>query len=196
PSCPSRASLPSAAFRSLPGSATSIVSSPITAPIRSWSRPCARKTLTSRSSRRAPALSLLCAVAFMLAAGAIGARAQTAPAVRVWEGELALPTTVEGPANPNPPFDQFVLGRFNYPYALRDALTDRERVERYKALFLENEFLKVTVLPELGGHLYSCLDKTSGRQMFYANPSIKKALIGYRGAWAAFGIEFNFPVSH
>ena len=32
--------------------------------------------------------------------------------------------------------------------------------------------------------------------MFYANPSIKKALIGYRGAWAAFGIEFNFPVSH
>src|SRR5258705_2985551 len=32
--------------------------------------------------------------------------------------------------------------------------------------------------------------------MFYANPSIKKANIGYRGAWAAFGIEFNFPVSH
>jgi hypothetical protein len=32
--------------------------------------------------------------------------------------------------------------------------------------------------------------------MFYANPSIKKARIGYRGAWAAFGIEFNFPVSH
>jgi tetratricopeptide (TPR) repeat protein len=116
--------------------------------------------------------------------------------VRAWEGELALPTTIEGPANPNPPFDLFVLGRFNYPYALRDALTDRERVEHYKALFLENEFLKVTVLPELGGHLYSCLDKTSGRQMFYANPSLKKALIGYRGAWAAFGIEFNFPVSH
>ena len=32
--------------------------------------------------------------------------------------------------------------------------------------------------------------------MFYANPSIKKAQIGYRGAWAAFGVEFNFPVSH
>ena len=52
------------------------------------------------------------------------------------------------------------------------------------------------MLPELGGHLYSCLDKISGREMFYANQSIKKALIGYRGAWAAFGIEFNFPVSH
>ena len=52
------------------------------------------------------------------------------------------------------------------------------------------------MLPDLGGHLYSCVDKVSGREMFYANPSIKKALIGYRGAWAALGIEFNFPVSH
>jgi tetratricopeptide (TPR) repeat protein len=52
------------------------------------------------------------------------------------------------------------------------------------------------VLPDLGGHIYSCLDKRSGHEMFYANPAIKKALIGYRGAWAAFGVEFNFPVSH
>src|SRR5208282_4957422 len=49
---------------------------------------------------------------------------------------------------------------------------------------------------DIGGHLYTCLDKISGQPMFYANPSIKKANIGYRGAWAAFGIEFNFPVSH
>jgi hypothetical protein len=52
------------------------------------------------------------------------------------------------------------------------------------------------VLPDIGGHLYTCIDKLSGQSMFYANPSIKKARIGYRGAWAAFGIEFNFPVSH
>jgi tetratricopeptide (TPR) repeat protein len=52
------------------------------------------------------------------------------------------------------------------------------------------------VLPDIGGHVYTCLDKISGKPMFYANPSIKKANIGYRGAWAAFGIEFNFPVSH
>jgi len=49
---------------------------------------------------------------------------------------------------------------------------------------------------DIGGHLYTCIDKISGQSMFYANPSIKKANIGYRGAWAAFGIEFNFPVSH
>jgi hypothetical protein len=52
------------------------------------------------------------------------------------------------------------------------------------------------VLPDIGGHLYTCVDKINGRPIFYANPSIKKAEIGYRGAWAAFGVEFNFPVSH
>ena len=67
---------------------------------------------------------------------------------------------------------------------------------RYKTLELENEYLKVVVLPELGGHLYTCIDKSNGAEMFYANKSIRKAQIGYRGAWAAYGIEFNFPVSH
>jgi tetratricopeptide (TPR) repeat protein len=136
----------------------------------------------------------VCALAWLSVA--TGVFAQPASAVKAWEGTLALPTTVEGPADPNPPFDLFAGERFNYPYALRNALTGTTRVEHYRALFLENEYLKVTVLPELGGHLYSCLDKISGHEMFYANKTIKKALIGYRGAWAAFGMEFNFPVSH
>lgn len=129
------------------------------------------------------------------APGRPSAVAQSAK-VQAWEGVLTLPTTVEGLPSPNPPFDLFATERFNYPYTIRDALTDQRKDERYRALFLENEYLKVTVLPELGGHLYSCFDKVGGREMFYANRSIKKALIGYRGAWAAFGIEFNFPVSH
>jgi hypothetical protein len=52
------------------------------------------------------------------------------------------------------------------------------------------------VLPDLGGHLYSCVDKANGEDLFYANGSIKKARVSYRGAWTALGIEFNFPVSH
>ena len=54
----------------------------------------------------------------------------------------------------------------------------------------------MTVLPDLGGHVYSCIDKANGAEMFYANGAIKKARVAYRGAWAALGIEFNFPVSH
>src|SRR5205823_10621460 len=86
--------------------------------------------------------------------------------------------------------------RFSYPYTLRTTLTGRSVTHDLRALYLENEYLKCSVLPDIGGHVYSCTDKISGREMFYANPSLKKQLIGYRGAWAAFGIEFNFPVSH
>jgi tetratricopeptide (TPR) repeat protein len=116
--------------------------------------------------------------------------------VHVWQGTLTLPTYEEGAPDPNPPFDQYANGRFNYPYTLRDNLTDRRADHAWRAVFLENEYLKCSVLPDLGGHLYTCDEKISGRPMFYANPSIKKADISYRGAWAAFGIEFNFPVSH
>jgi predicted Zn-dependent protease len=132
--------------------------------------------------------ALLCALAIISAA--------PVASVRVSQGTLQIPTYAEGPANPNPPFDLFSYGRFNYPYPIRDALTDRRELITWRTLNLENEYLRVTVLPDLGGHIYSCLDKRSGREMFYANTAIKKALIGYRGAWAALGVEFNFPVSH
>ena len=123
----------------------------------------------------------------------------TAPAfaqVRVWQGVLEIPVYEEGAPDPNPSFDQFETSRFSYPYTLRREITDRRVAHKLRAVFLENEYLKCSVLPDIGGHIYTCLDKISGQPMFYANPSIKKALIGYRGAWAAFGVEFNFPVSH
>ena len=116
--------------------------------------------------------------------------------VRVWQGTLTLPTYEEGMPDPNPPFDQFANTKFNYPYTLRENLTSRRENHDWRAIYLENEYLKCSVLPDIGGHLYTCIDKLSGQSMFYANSSIKKAAVGYRGAWAAFGIEFNFPVSH
>ena len=116
--------------------------------------------------------------------------------VRVWEGTLELPVYEEGTPDSNPSFDQFATSRFNYPYTLRNEITDRRVVHKLRAIYLENEYLKCSVLPDIGGHVYTCVDKISGQPMFYANPSIKKARIGYRGAWAAFGVEFNFPVSH
>jgi len=127
-----------------------------------------------------------------LGVNAVPAQAQ----VRVWEGVLNLPAYEEGVPDPNPPFDQFATGRFNYPFTMRKEITDQRVEHRWRAIYLENEYLKCSVLPDLGGHIYTCLDKISGQPMFYANPSIKKAKIGYRGAWAAFGVEFNFPVSH
>ncbi|HEU0106818.1 MAG TPA: DUF5107 domain-containing protein [Vicinamibacteria bacterium] len=126
------------------------------------------------------------------------ARVSAAPPadVRVWEATETIPTYEEGSPDPNPPFDLFSGGRFNYPYTMRENLTDRRTPKVWRTLNLENEHLRVSVLPDLGGRLWRCVDKANGAQMFYANPSIKFAQVAYRGAWATFGIEFNFPVSH
>ena len=128
--------------------------------------------------------------------GAAVAAEQAAP-VRVWQDVLALPTSAERLPDPNPPFEQFRGEDFQcYPYSIRDRLAPERAVTRWRAVILENRYLRCIVLPDLGGHVYSCVDKVSGRSIFYDNRSIKKALVSYRGAWAAFGLEFNFPVSH
>jgi len=115
---------------------------------------------------------------------------------RAWLGTITLPTSDEGAPDENPPYDLFSKAQINYPYTMREAVRPTETAQAWRAIFLENEYLKCSVLPDLGGHIYTCIDKVNGQPMFYANPSIKKALIGYRGAWASFGQEFNFPVSH
>ena len=133
----------------------------------------------------------------LLAAAFIAAGQLAAAQVKVWQGTMALPAYEEGPPDPNPPFDQYApASRFNYPYTIRNNLTGVKDAHTWRAIFLENEYLKCSILPDLGGRIYTCVDKISGQPIFYANPSIKKAQIGYRGAWAAFGVEFNFPVSH
>jgi hypothetical protein len=134
---------------------------------------------------------MLCGLV-LVAVSACGLHAQ----VKAYEGTLSLSYYQEGPPNPNAPFDQYATNRFNYPYAVRDNLTSH-RVERaFRAVYLENEYLKCVVLPDVGGHIYTCTDKINNVPMFYENPSIKEAAIGMRGGWAAFGLEFNFPVSH
>ncbi len=126
-----------------------------------------------------------------------GNNAARIAAVRVWQDSIELPTYEEGLPDENPPFDQFVTnGRYDYPYTMRENLTNHVAPRRWRTLNLENEYLKCVVLPDLGGHVYRCVDKRNGADMFYANPSLKFARIAYRGVWAAYGIEFNFPVSH
>ena len=116
--------------------------------------------------------------------------------VRVWEDMRTIPTYEQGLPDVNPPFDLFSSVRFNYPYTMRLALTDRRVPRQWRTLNLENEHLRVEVVPDLGGHLLRAVDKANGKDLFYANPSFKFAQVAYRGAWATFGIEFNFPVSH
>ena len=118
------------------------------------------------------------------------------PPVRAWQDTLRLPTYRLGEPSPSPDFAILTSDGPNYPYPLLKSLTKDRQDRAWRSLNLENEYLSCRVLPDLGGHLYSCRDKRNGREMFYANPVVKPADVGLRGAWAALGIESNFPVGH
>lgn len=68
--------------------------------------------------------------------------------------------------------------------------------QRYRAVFLENDYLKIMVLPELGGRIQRATDKTNNYDFVYYNHVIKPALVGLAGPWISGGIEFNWPQHH
>ena len=114
---------------------------------------------------------------------------------RLWQEPLTMKTYLRGADNPNPAFDR--TGSWTiYPYTMQDDLTEETADVDYLALCMENEYLRVIVLPEIGGHMYSCYDKTAGREVFYRNNVVKPGLVACRGAWVSGGIEFNFPQGH
>ncbi len=115
--------------------------------------------------------------------------------VEIREDVLDLLTYVWGDPDPNPPFQRSGHWRI-YPYPLLDDIREEARVVRYRALIVENEYLHVTVLPELGGRIYSALCKRDGEEIFYRNSVVKPGLIALRGAWVSGGVEWNFPRGH
>lgn len=145
----------------------------------------------SRLLLRATAAALL---PFALLILPLATHAEAQP-VHAWEGSISIPTYELGPPDPNPPFP-LVSANPVYPYPMLDDLGDRREPKSWRAVYLENQFLKVTILPELGGHVYSVYDKQHHREMLYRNQVIKYGLVGPRGAWIAGGMEFSFPFAH
>ncbi|WP_456286433.1 DUF5107 domain-containing protein [Microbacterium sp. JZ70] len=83
-----------------------------------------------------------------------------------------------------------------YPVPFTERIED-EPVERsWQAIHLENEFVRLVVLPELGGRIHVGYDKTTGYDFFYRNNVIKPALVGLAGPWISGGVEFNWPQHH
>lgn len=83
-----------------------------------------------------------------------------------------------------------------YPLPCVDRFEDKKTDRVYDTLVIENEFIEVMILPELGGRIHAAKDKTNGYDCLYRNEVIKPALIGLAGAWASGGIEFNWPQHH
>jgi len=83
-----------------------------------------------------------------------------------------------------------------YPNPVIEKIYDEKTDKQYKGLFLENEYLKVMILPELGGRIQMAYDKIKERHFIYYNQVIKPALVGLTGPWISGGIEFNWPQHH
>lgn len=82
-------------------------------------------------------------------------------------------------------------GKRILPYRLQDGFNREKKPRAFRAMVLENEFLRATVLPELGGRLVSLVHKTSGRELLERNPVFQPANLGLRNAWFSGGIEWN-----
>jgi tetratricopeptide (TPR) repeat protein len=97
-------------------------------------------------------------------------------------------------ADPNPVPSMGVnnnIGRF-YPYFMFDAYSNKDTVQRWKVVTLDNEYITVSVLPEVGGKVYGAIEKSSGHEFVYLNKVMKFRAIGSRGPWTSGGIEHNF----
>jgi hypothetical protein len=122
--------------------------------------------------------------------------------VKAREDTILIPTYERGPEDPNPPL---LMGRRNpihpgssiiYPYPLQETLFNRKADRKWRIFYLENEYLKLGILPELGGRLAFLFNKSTGEEAIYHNHVLKWARIGIRGAWVSGGIEWNFPNGH
>jgi len=127
--------------------------------------------------------------------GRAGGRAAS-PKVTVERGQIMIPTYPWWPAVKHPYF-RGTDDKNIYPYPMLDNLSRTKQARMWRTVVLENEYLRVTFLPELGGKIHEVLDKTTFQPVFYVNQVVKPGLIGQCGAWVSGGIEFNTgPAGH
>lgn len=122
------------------------------------------------------------------------------PPVRIWRQTVTIPTYGIGAPDPNPMFLEKRVYQGSsgavYPHPVIDRIDDEKHDRDWAAVFIENEYLKIMVLPELGGRVQMALDKTNDYHFVYYNRVIKPALVGLAGPWISGGIEFNWPQHH
>ncbi|WP_040477008.1 DUF5107 domain-containing protein [Halanaerobium saccharolyticum] len=120
--------------------------------------------------------------------------------VKVWEDTVKIESYPVGEADKNPMFlDKRVYQGSSgkvYPLPVVEKIYNKKINKEYKMIYLENEYLRIEIMPELGGRIQRAYDKTNNYDFVYYNPVIKPALVGLAGPWIAGGIEFNWPQHH
>ena len=120
--------------------------------------------------------------------------------VKAWQQEVNIFTYLPEPPDPNPMFFekrvyQGSSGRV-YPLPFVDRIATEGHDHAWQALHIENKYLRLMVLPEIGGRIHIGFDKINGYDFFYRQNVIKPALVGLAGPWISGGVEFNWPQHH
>lgn len=120
--------------------------------------------------------------------------------VKAWAEPVCIPTYEPMAPDRNPMFlgkrvYQGSSGRV-YPLPFIDRISTERKDKWWNAVHIENDYLRVMVLPEIGGRIHVGLDKTNGYDFFYRQNVIKPALVGLAGPWISGGVEFNWPQHH
>lgn len=120
--------------------------------------------------------------------------------VKAWIEKITIPTYKTGKAEKNPMFLEKRVYQGSsgvvYPHPVIETIADEKEDQEYTAVFLENEYLLIMILPEIGGRVQRAYDKVRQRDFVYYNQVIKPALVGLAGPWISGGIEFNWPQHH
>ena len=120
--------------------------------------------------------------------------------IKAWREIVTIPTYEIGKAEKNPIFLEKRVYQGSsgvvYPYPVIESIADEPTPHEWNVVFLENEYIKVMVMPELGGRIQMAYDKIKQRHFVYYNHVIKPALVGLTGPWISGGIEFNWPQHH
>lgn len=120
--------------------------------------------------------------------------------VKAWKEKVVIPTYEVGKPEKNPIFLEKRVYQGSsgvvYPYPVIESIANEKVDKEYNAVFIENEYIKIMILPELGGRVQMAYDKIKQRHFIYYNHVIKPALVGLAGPWISGGIEFNWPQHH
>lgn len=120
--------------------------------------------------------------------------------VKAWEEPVEMFSYLPESANLNPMFQERRVGQGGsgevYPLPLIERIASDPVIKSWKAIHIENRYVRLMILPEIGGRIHVGLDKVSGYDFFYRQNVIKPALVGPTGPWISGGVEFNWPQHH
>lgn len=120
--------------------------------------------------------------------------------VKIWQEDVVIPTYMPDFPDKHPMFlenrvYQGSSGKI-YPLPFTDRISQTKTDRVWNAIYIENKYLKVMILPDIGGRIHAIFDKSNNYDLIYKQEVIKPALVGLAGSWISGGIEFNWAQHH